>query len=207
MLDHDVYTWFAKAVAVRELLVGVGLIVGCPVGFAAFFAALMDFNFVLAEPAGRNPLLFTMTILLILGWKVAGTTGSTCISCRGSVPRGARAAPSRTRRHRSPRSPRAGSLPSPAAPARAGAASRVPDRRGEPAWGRRGGASGPVARASRVQRSARQSAPAGRVFHAALAGGRGTGVGRASDPDAARRPTSPAGAEAVRRAAPGRLTA
>ncbi|HEX5501490.1 MAG TPA: hypothetical protein VFW96_02635 [Thermomicrobiales bacterium] len=75
MLDHQWYTWFAKAVTFGEILIGIGLIVGCLVGFAAFFGALMNFNFMLAGSASTNPVLFGLAVLLILAWKVAGYYG------------------------------------------------------------------------------------------------------------------------------------
>jgi len=75
MLDNEWYSWFAKIVAVGELLVGLGLIAGALVGIAAFFGALMNFNFLLAGTASTNPVLFGLGVLLILGWKVAGHLG------------------------------------------------------------------------------------------------------------------------------------
>jgi thiosulfate dehydrogenase (quinone) large subunit len=75
MLDHEWYPWFAKVVAVGEVLVGVGLIVGALVGIAAFFGTLMNFNFQLAGTAGTNPVLFGLGVFLVLGWKVAGWWG------------------------------------------------------------------------------------------------------------------------------------
>jgi thiosulfate dehydrogenase [quinone] large subunit len=75
MLDHEWYTWFAKIVAVGEVLVGVGLIVGAMVGIAAFFGTLMNFNFQLAGSASTNPVLFGLGVFLVIGWKVAGHLG------------------------------------------------------------------------------------------------------------------------------------
>jgi thiosulfate dehydrogenase (quinone) large subunit len=75
LLDQGAYTWFAKLVAVGEVLIGVGLLVGCLVGFAAFFGALMNFNFMLAGTASTNPVLFALAVALILAWKVAGYYG------------------------------------------------------------------------------------------------------------------------------------
>ena len=54
---------------------GIGLIVGCLTGIAAFFGALMNMSFLLAGSASINPVLFTLAIGLILGWKVAGYYG------------------------------------------------------------------------------------------------------------------------------------
>lgn len=75
MLDHQWYTWFAKLVAVGEGLVGLALLVGVVVGIAAFFGALMNFNFMLAGSASTNPVLFGLAVALILAWKVAGYWG------------------------------------------------------------------------------------------------------------------------------------
>ncbi len=75
MLDHGWYTWFAKVIVFGELLVGIGLIAGALVGIAAFFGALMNMSFMLAGSASTNPVLFTLSILLILAWRVAGLLG------------------------------------------------------------------------------------------------------------------------------------
>lgn len=75
MLEHEWYTWFAKIIAVGELLIGIGLIVGALVGIAAFFGTVMNFNFQLAGSASTNPVLFGLGVFLVLGWKVAGYWG------------------------------------------------------------------------------------------------------------------------------------
>ncbi len=75
LLEAEAYTWFAKVVAYGELLVGIALILGAFTGIAAFFGALMNWNFMLAGSAGTNPVLFVIAIGLILAWKVAGTIG------------------------------------------------------------------------------------------------------------------------------------
>lgn len=76
MLNAQAYTWFAKVIAFGEFLVGLGLIVGAFVGIAAFFGALMNFNFMLAGSASTNPVLFAIAVGLILAWKVAGYIGA-----------------------------------------------------------------------------------------------------------------------------------
>jgi thiosulfate dehydrogenase (quinone) large subunit len=76
MLDHQWYTWFAKLICLGELLVGIGLIVGGLTGIAAFFGALMNMSFLLAGSASTNPVLFTLAILLMLAWQVAGYWGA-----------------------------------------------------------------------------------------------------------------------------------
>lgn len=75
MLDSQAYIWFAKLVAYGELIIGIALIVGAFVGIAAFFGAFMNWNFMMAGAASTNPVLFTLAVLLILAWKVAGYYG------------------------------------------------------------------------------------------------------------------------------------
>lgn len=76
LIDSGSYTWFAKLIAVGEVLVGVGLIVGAFVGIAAFFSALMNWNFIMAGSASSNGLLLIAAVFLILAWKVAGYYGA-----------------------------------------------------------------------------------------------------------------------------------
>jgi thiosulfate dehydrogenase [quinone] large subunit len=75
MLNSGSYTWFAKLVVFGEILVGVGLIVGAFVGIAAFGGALLNWNFIMAGAASTNAVLFTLAILLVMAWKVAGYIG------------------------------------------------------------------------------------------------------------------------------------
>ena len=76
LLDAQAYTWFAKLVAVGEVLVGIGLIVGAFAGIAAFFGGFMNWNFMLAGSSSSNPMLFAVAVLLILAWKVSGYIGA-----------------------------------------------------------------------------------------------------------------------------------
>lgn len=75
LLDTGSYAWFGKVVAYGELLVGVALILGAFTGIAAFFAAFMNWNFLMAGTVSVNPVMLPLTILLILAWKVAGYYG------------------------------------------------------------------------------------------------------------------------------------
>lgn len=75
MLDTESYTWFAKLVVYGEILIGVALILGAFVGISAFFGALLNWNFIMAGAASTNAVLFTLAILLMLAWKVAGYIG------------------------------------------------------------------------------------------------------------------------------------
>ncbi|MEZ4684269.1 MAG: hypothetical protein R2932_59665 [Caldilineaceae bacterium] len=76
LLDQQAYTWFGKLVAYGELLIGIGLIIGAFVGIAAFFGALLNWNFIMAGAASTNGLLLVAAILLVLAWKVAGYYGA-----------------------------------------------------------------------------------------------------------------------------------
>lgn len=76
LLDNEAYTWFGQVIAWGEVLVGIGLIVGAFVGIAAFFGALMNFNFMLAGSASTNPVLFILALGLIFAWKIAGFIGA-----------------------------------------------------------------------------------------------------------------------------------
>jgi thiosulfate dehydrogenase [quinone] large subunit len=76
MLDQQWYTWFGKVIVAGELLVGIGILVGGLVGLAAFFGALLNMSFLLAGSASTNPVLFTLAILLMLAWQVAGYWGA-----------------------------------------------------------------------------------------------------------------------------------
>lgn len=75
MLDQGWYSWFAKVVAVSEVLIGIALILGLFTGIAAFGGSFLNFNFMLAGTASTNPVLFTLAILLMLAWKPAGWIG------------------------------------------------------------------------------------------------------------------------------------
>lgn len=75
MLDSGSYTWFAKVVVAGEILIGIALVLGIFTGIAAFFGGFMNWNFMMAGSASTNPVLFTISILLILAWKTAGWIG------------------------------------------------------------------------------------------------------------------------------------
>ena len=76
LLQNQSYTWFAKLVAYGELLIGIGLVIGAFVGVAAFFGALMNFNFIMAGAASTNGLLLLVAFVLVLAWKTAGYIGA-----------------------------------------------------------------------------------------------------------------------------------
>jgi thiosulfate dehydrogenase (quinone) large subunit len=76
MLDAQAYTWFAKVVAVSELLIGILLIAGVFVGLTAFFGGFMNWNFIMAGSASVNGVFFGLAVLLVLAWKIAGYIGA-----------------------------------------------------------------------------------------------------------------------------------
>jgi thiosulfate dehydrogenase [quinone] large subunit len=75
MLEREWYTWFAKLVVVGELAVGIALILGAFTAIAAGTGAFMNLNFMLAGTASTNPVLLTLSILIVLAWRVAGYWG------------------------------------------------------------------------------------------------------------------------------------
>ncbi|MCI0439866.1 MAG: DoxX family protein [Chloroflexi bacterium] len=75
MLDHEWYTWFGPLVAVGETMVGIALLAGLFTGIAAFFGALMNWNFMLSGTASVNPILGIMGIAVLAAWKTAGWWG------------------------------------------------------------------------------------------------------------------------------------
>ncbi len=75
LLDGQAYIWFAKLVAYGEIVVGIALILGIFSGFAAFFGGFMNWNYMMAGTASINPVMFPLSILLILAWKIAGYWG------------------------------------------------------------------------------------------------------------------------------------
>ncbi len=75
LVNGGSYTWFAKFVALGEVVIGIALILGLFTGIAAFFGGFMNWNFMMAGSASTNPVLFVLSILLILAWKTAGWWG------------------------------------------------------------------------------------------------------------------------------------
>lgn len=75
LIDTNAQSYMGPMIAYGEMLVGIALIVGAFTGIAAFFGALMNWNFMMAGSASSNPLLFALAIGIILAWKVAGYIG------------------------------------------------------------------------------------------------------------------------------------
>ena len=73
VLPH-VNAW-SHAIAYGEVLVGIALIIGLFTGIAAFFGLFMNLNYLLAGTVSINPILFTLSIGLIVAWRVAGYLG------------------------------------------------------------------------------------------------------------------------------------
>jgi len=75
LLNGGHYTWFAKVIAVSELVLGVALILGAFTALAAFFGGFMNWNFIMAGSASTNAMLFAIATWLVLAWKTAGWIG------------------------------------------------------------------------------------------------------------------------------------
>ena len=81
MLDSGAYVWFAKIIAVGELVIGIALIVGLFVGVTAFLAVFMNWNFIMSGSASVNGVFFGLAVLLVLAWRIAATSAWTTSSC------------------------------------------------------------------------------------------------------------------------------
>lgn len=66
---------FSYLVAYGELLVGIALILGFLTGFSVFFGMFMNLNFMLAGSVSVNPIWFTLSIGVILAWRISGYIG------------------------------------------------------------------------------------------------------------------------------------
>ena len=89
-LHPDVYLWYASflksavfpnlvvwsnAIAIGEVFVGLGLIVGLLTGVAAFFGFFMNLNFLLAGTVSLNPIWLVLALGIMLAHRVAGYWG------------------------------------------------------------------------------------------------------------------------------------
>ena len=75
LIDTQSHTWFAWLIVFGEMAVGLGLIFGCLTAIAAFFGTILNFSFMMAGSSSSNPMMFALTIFLILAWKNAGWWG------------------------------------------------------------------------------------------------------------------------------------
>ncbi|MEX1020779.1 MAG: DoxX family protein [Litorilinea sp.] len=75
MISIEAYTYMAPLIAWGELLIGIALVLGVFTGISAFLGGLLNFNFMLAGTASTNPVLFILSIGLIMAWKVSGYIG------------------------------------------------------------------------------------------------------------------------------------
>lgn len=72
-LQHT--TVFSYLVSFGEVAVGLGLIFGLATGIAAFFGAMMNFNFLFSGAISVNPQFILIEIFLVLAWRTAGWYG------------------------------------------------------------------------------------------------------------------------------------
>lgn len=66
---------FSYLVSFGEFAVGAGLILGAFTVFAAFFGAVMNFNYLLAGTVSINPTLLIGEIIIMFFYKIAGYFG------------------------------------------------------------------------------------------------------------------------------------
>ena len=75
LLNAGLQQEFGILIAYGELLVGLALVTGAFVGIAAFFGAVMNWNYIMLGVASANGMLFILAIFLMMAWKVAGYYG------------------------------------------------------------------------------------------------------------------------------------
>ena len=75
LLDSGSYTWFSKLIVAGEIMIGIALILGLFTWAAALAGGFLNWNFMMAGSASVNPVMFTISILLVLAWKTAGWWG------------------------------------------------------------------------------------------------------------------------------------
>jgi thiosulfate dehydrogenase (quinone) large subunit len=75
LLDNQAYTWFSKLIVFGELAVGIGMLLGLLIGFAAAGGILMNTSFLFAGNLSSNPLLLLLEILIVWAWRSAGWLG------------------------------------------------------------------------------------------------------------------------------------
>lgn len=76
LIEGGHYSWFAKLIAIGEVVIGICLIVGLFTGIFAFLGSFLNFNFMLAGTTSTNPVLFAIATFLVMAWKVAGYWGA-----------------------------------------------------------------------------------------------------------------------------------
>jgi len=75
LLEGGHYSWFGKLIVLGEIAVGAALILGLFTGISAFFGAFLNWNFMMAGTASINPVMFPLSILLVIAWRVSGSIG------------------------------------------------------------------------------------------------------------------------------------
>lgn len=74
VLPHTIL--WSYLVVFGEILIGIALITGIITAVVAFLGAFMNLNFMLAGSLSVNPVLFTLSILIIFAWRIAGYLGA-----------------------------------------------------------------------------------------------------------------------------------
>ena len=75
LIDSGAASWMTYVIMAGEFAIGLGLLVGCLTGWAAFFGFLLNMSFLLAGTTSTNPLLVMLELLCMFGYSVAGFWG------------------------------------------------------------------------------------------------------------------------------------
>jgi thiosulfate dehydrogenase [quinone] large subunit len=68
-------TWIGQFIAIAELLIGIGLVLGLLTGYAAFAGLFLNLVYMFTGSAGVNPAYAVLSVLLVLAWRNAGWIG------------------------------------------------------------------------------------------------------------------------------------
>ena len=68
-------SWIAKLIALGELAIGIGLVIGLFTGLAALGGLLLNVIYMFTGSAGVNPAYAILEVPLILAWRNAGYLG------------------------------------------------------------------------------------------------------------------------------------
>jgi thiosulfate dehydrogenase [quinone] large subunit len=78
LLNNDIAPhalFFSRVITIAELLVGIGLLLGCFTAIAAAGGIALNLVYVTSGSAGPNAIFILLSMLLIAAWRVAGYLG------------------------------------------------------------------------------------------------------------------------------------
>jgi thiosulfate dehydrogenase [quinone] large subunit len=68
-------SWIGQFIAIAEVVIGIGLIVGLLTGYAALAGLVLNLVYMFTGSAGVNPAYAVVSVFLVLAWRNAGWIG------------------------------------------------------------------------------------------------------------------------------------